>query len=281
MKIVEFRIIVPFTMEQTKISSRYANARKSKEETKGGDGVEILETGEFEEEGRKGVSAHRVYHIKSHVPSALRWALPEKYAHVHEHYKNCFPHYDNYFEIPEMGEDMILKNESRIIPYTHETILPENIMGLNDEELKKRKIVYLDMLNGPSGSFGDYDTHGVSCPEAGIMELHAKNNKCDETKIPQWTEDYTGTMTCIIKVVKFRFKWFGLQSMVEKIVPGVFHDMFLATHRAMIVWAKDWYFMDEQAVTEYENSIKSEVNNSEFDKNDREFTGKMPNKNDQ
>ena len=279
MRIVEFRVFVPFSLEQTRIASRYANARRSKEGTKGGDGVEIIEKKEIEESGIKGIYAHRIYHIKSHVPTMIKWALPEKYAHVHEHYKNVFPHYDTYFEIPDMGSDMILKNESRIVEYKKGGEIPENIMGLNEQELGIRKVVYLDLLNGKTGNFGDFDTHGFSCPEAGIFEMKSNTRKVDENKVPSWVENYEGNITLIIKCVKFDFKWYGLQTIVEKIVMGtIYHDMFLGTHKGMIIWSPEWYKMDDKALDDYENKVRDEVNAAEFDKNDKEFTGDMSKK---
>lgn len=276
MRIVEFRILVPFTLDQTKIASRYANARRSKEGTKGGDGVEILEKKEIEEDGVKGMYAHRIYHIKSHCPKSLRWALPEKFAHVHEIYKNVFPHYDTHFEIPDMGEDMILKNESRIYEYHKGDKIPENAMNLNEEELKMRKIVYLDLLNESGGKFGDYDCRGVSCPEAQIYEMKSKSKKVNENEIPQWVENYEGNLTLIIKEITFEFKWFGLQTLVEKIVcESIFHDMFVGTHKAMICWANDWYNMDDAAIDAYENAVAEEVNKADFDKNDKEYHGDL------
>ena len=272
MRIVEFRIFLPFNMHQTFISGRYANAKKQKEETKSGDGVEVLEMGEIEEDGRKGTTAHRIYHIKTHLPAAIRWAIPEKYAHVHEHYKNVFPHYDNSFEIPDMGDDMLVKNESWIIEYKKGDQIPDNLFHYTPEELKMRQICYLDMLNGPSGSFGNYDVHGLSFPDVGIYELKAPNNKVDESKIPQWVDNYEGpNMVCVIKCIKFHFKWFGLQTMVENYALNTaFHDMFLGTHRAMIVWTREWANMTEEQLAEFEKNIAAEVNQADFDKDDKE-----------
>ena len=268
MKIVEFRIFVPFTMEQTKIASRYANARRAKDNTKGGDGVEILEKGPIEEEGRKGIFAHRVYHVKSHVPAAVRWAVPEKYAHVHEHYKNVFPHYDTYFEIPQLGSNMTLKNESRIIPYHKGDKIPENIMGLSEEQLSIRKVMYLDLVNGTGGKYDDFKVQGFSCPEAQIPVISAPSKKLDESKIPSWVDSFEGNMTLIIKCVTFELKWRGIQSMVEKIVPGIFHDVFQGTHKGMVLWSPEWCHMDEAAVDKYENQVRDQVNASDFDKDD-------------
>ena len=275
MRIVEFRVIVPFTMEQTRIASRYANARRAKEGTKGGDGVEMIEKKEIEEEGVKGIYAHRIYHVKSHVPAAIKWVLPEKYSHVHEHYKNVFPHYDTYFEIPDMGSDMVLKNESRIIPYHKGDQIPDNIMGLSEEHLQMRKIVYLDLVNGSGGRYDEYKVEGFSCPEAGISKISAPNKTVDESNIPSWVQNYEGTMTLIIKCVTFEFKWWGAQSLVERIVPGVFHDMFMGTHKAMILWSPEWCHLDDAGVDRYENQVRDVVNKSDFDKNDKEFKGKV------
>ncbi|EAY06877.1 Phosphatidylinositol transfer protein [Trichomonas vaginalis G3] len=185
MKIVEFRIFLPFTMDQTRISSRYAMARRSHEETKGGDGVEVVERKPIEENDNKGFEVHRIYHIKSHAPQWIRWAIPEKYAHVHEINRNPYPHFDVKFNIPDMGNSFILTNESMHIPYKNGDEIPENILNLPDNELKLRRVYYLDLLNGPKSSLDEYDCHGLKFPEAGIDELVGLEGISDDSKPPE------------------------------------------------------------------------------------------------
>ena len=272
MRIIEFRVFLPFNQHQAHVAGRYANARRAKEHTNKGDGVEVLEMGEIEENGKVGLQAHRIYHIKTHVPSAIRWAIPDKYGHVHEHYKSVYNHTDTSFVIPEMGDDMILKNESWIIDYKQGDEIPDNLFNYTPEELKLRQICYLDMLNGPSGSFGNFDCHGLSFPEYGIYEMTADNKECNEKEIPQWVKNYKGpNIVCIVKSVKFHFKWWGVQSMLENYVLNtIFHDMFLGTHRAMVVWASEWAPMTEEQLIEYEKNIAEENNKAEFDLDDKE-----------
>lgn len=269
MRLVEFRIFVPFNMEQTMIASRYGLARRTAEETGNGEGVQVVENSSFIEDGVTGNYVHRIYHVKSQAPPAFRWALPSRFSHIHEHNRNAFPHYDNWFEIPEMGNDMILKNETRHFEYHHGDTVPENLLRLSSEELKIRKVWYLDLYNGPDPSKKEFDLHGFSCPEAGFPGFKAPKNRKNDGEIPEWVKYYNGPLTLIVKVIKFKFKWFGIQTAIEKYVThNVFYHLFLDSHRAQVKWMPEWYKMSVADVAAYEDQIKRRLDKAEFDLND-------------
>lgn len=251
-------------------------ARRSHEETKGGDGVEVVERNPIEEDGNKGVEVHRIYHIKAHAPSFLRWAIPEKYAHIHEINRNAFPHFDVKFSIPCMGSDFELTNESRHIPYKKGDEIPENILGLPENELSIRRVAYLDLLNGPKTSMGNYDCHGLNFPEANIHEMIGPQGISDDTKPPEWISHYDGPITLCVKAIRINFKWFGLQATVESYVTkNTFYDIFLGSYRAMYTWVPDWYWMDDESLEKYELEAKEKCNSHEFDKDNKELPQKQ------
>lgn len=266
MRIIEFRVFLPFTLNQTRISSRYTLARRSKEETKGGDGVEIIEKKDITSENNKGVYVHRVYHIKAHAPSFVRWAIPESYGHVHEYYENCYPNLDTRFMVPGMGNSMTLTNTTRHIAFKNGDEIPDNLANLTDSEKEIRTVCYLDLLNGPKSMFGDFNCRGKSCEKAGIHEMVSKDNRSDESKPPSWIQNYDGPMTLCVKVIKFDFQWRGLQSSIEKYVTHtVFHDMFLGTYRAQVVWAEDWYNLSDEDIDAYESSVQEICCSAKFE----------------
>jgi len=164
---------------------------------------------------------------------------------------------------------MILKNETRIVDFHVGMELPENLNRLSEEHLRLRQVVYLDILNTPCNNYGDYDIHGVSCEEAQIHELHSQSGQVDESKLPDWINEYKGNMVLVVKTITFEFKWWGLQTIVEKIVTEkVFHDMFLGTHKAMVKYCNDWYNMTEKDLDKYENTVADELKEVEFNIDD-------------
>lgn len=267
MKIIEYRIFVPFRWDQCRIASAYSVNRRTKEFSKDGDGFEILSTGDYVEDGNPGHYVERLLHCKNKVPRSISWAIPEKYAHIHEHNRNAFPHTVTTFHCDGMGENMILHTETRHVKYEHGMELPNNLLGLNEEELKDREIFYLDLLNGPDPKRKDFDLHGFSCPNAGIQELVAPEKRSDDKQIPEWVENYQGDITVVVKVVKFLFKWRGLQTAVENLVSkSIFYHVYLDSHRAMAKWSTEWSKMTIEEVFEMEQRIKQELSEKEMDR---------------
>jgi hypothetical protein len=266
MRLVEYRIFVPFRWDQCRIASAYSVNRRTREETGGGDGFEILESGDFEEDGNPGHYVHRMIHCKAKVPGFVRWAVPNKYAHILEVNRNAFPHTITVFRMQPDAEFFLLHTETRHVVYEQGMELPENLIGLSEEDLRIREIVYLDLLNG-SGKKEEFDLHGFSCEEAGIGELVAPNRTNNDIEIPEWVGNYTGAITLVVKVVKFKFQWRGIQTAIEALIAkNIFYSTYLDTHRAMVKWSPIWSGMTLEEVWQMENRIREELAQQNFDK---------------
>jgi hypothetical protein len=265
MRLVEYRIFVPFRWDQCRIASAYSVNRRTQEETGGGDGFEITDQGDFEEDGNPGHYVHRIFHCKSKVPAFLRWALPERYAHLTEVNRNAFPHTVTTFHI-EGTDFFMLHTETRHVVYERGMEIPDNLLRLSDDDLRIREIFYLDLLSGPSKK-PEFDLHGFVCPEAGIQELKSPRGTINDRAIPEWVANYDGAVTLIVKVVKFNFQWRGLQSAVEALVTkSVFYHTYLDTHRAMVKWSPIWSQMTLEQVWQMENEIRDALAQQQFDR---------------
>ncbi|OHS94199.1 Phosphatidylinositol transfer protein [Tritrichomonas foetus] len=268
MRIIEFRIFMPFKIPWCRAAAKYSVNRRTREETKGGDGFEIVDAGNFEEDGVTGRYVHRIFHFKNQVPEAVRWTVPDTFAHIHEHNRNAFPHYVAKFEIPGMEGKLILDTETKHVEYTGEDNIPDNIMGFTPEELTKREVVYPDILNGKTSKSGQFSLHGFKYEPGGIPELKCNKKKQFYHHVPEWVKMYPeGAPLClIIKTVKFRFKWPGVQNVVERIVTNsVFPDVYLDTHRAMVYWIDEWFNMTDEDLMDMEQQTKEKLSESHFD----------------
>jgi hypothetical protein len=144
--------------------------------------------------------------------------------------------------------------------------IPENLVRLDEEDLKIREIVYLDLLNGPTKK-EEFDLHGFDCPDAGITQLTAPTNVANDAAVPAWVPDYPGSITLIVKIVKFKFQWKGVQTALESLVArNVFYSTYLDTHRAMVKWSPIWSGMTLDEVWQMENRIKDELAQQDFDR---------------
>jgi hypothetical protein len=255
-RIAEFRILVPTTMPQYRIGNLYMAYRIAREMKDGSEGIELVKNEPFEKENERGQYTYKIYHIKSKIPSAIRWAVPDSYLHFHEESWNSYPHFLTTWTIPEKEKDFFLHIESQHFPYTRGDAIPENPLGLDAAELEKRKIVYLDIVgHNPKPDPPEVDLLGFSCPEAGITEplTEPKPDSVDFAKIPKWVETYNGEMMLSCKVVKFRFHWKGLASMVRSFVMDkTYPPMFTNTHRKLISWIGEWGQMTQEDLSAYE-----------------------------
>ena len=271
MKIYEFRIILPISVEKYNIANRYMTAKRTRETASNGEGLEIIKNEPFQKGDEKGQYTYKIMHFKSKIPPAIRWAFPDKYLHAHEKSYNAYPHFYTTYEQPGMGKNFYFLVESKHIPYTTEEGVPDNLLGLNEDELKIRKVIYLDIVNSkPKPEKKEWDLHNFECQEAGINRLETPENKCDESKPPEWTTHYKGTMMVAVKVIKFRFHLFGVQTIAEAFAKTVNHDVFLDSHRAMFCWAKEWYKLNLDDIKRIESEVQQEQKSMTFERDDDE-----------
>ena len=271
MKIVEYRVILPTNVPQYQVANLYMVAQRTREDTGSGEGIEIIKNEPYEREvdgkTETGQYTHKIMHFKSRVPGAIRWAIPDSYLHIHEKSHNAYPHFHTQYFLPGMSDDFYLLCESQHIEYHKGEDVPDNVLGLTPDELKIRKVIYLDIVNGkPAPEKKEWSMKNFSCEEAGIPPLQTPDNIVDETKPPEWTKYYEGTMMCAVKIIKFKFKWFGIQSLVEKYaLDTVFHNVFLDSHRAMFRWVAKWHNMTIQDIRELEDQVLAEQQSAHFD----------------
>lgn len=271
MKIIEYRVILPTNVPQYQIGNLYMCAQRTRQEAGNGEGVEILKNEPYDENGETGQFTHKVMHFKSRIPKAIRWAIPDKYLHIHEISHNGYPHFYTEYKIPGQDDWFYLLVESQHIVYDKSTGCPDNVLKLTPEELAIRKIQYLDIVNSkPKPERPEWDMHGFVCPEAEVKTpLQTPINKCDETKPPEWVEHYDGELIIAVKIVKFNFKWSGIQTAVENFcLNTVMHNVFLDSHRALMRWADKWFPMNMQQIRELEDEVLNEQKSQKFDKDE-------------
>lgn len=108
----------------------------------------------------------------------------------------------------------------------------ENAVNLPPEDLAKRKVDYLNIACEDSSV-------AMEKGEDPTKFLSKRTNRGNLK--PTFMEDHNPIMTCY-KVVKFRFKVFGLQSKVESWghTYGI-RKPFLMYHRKLFCWIDEWF----------------------------------------
>uniref|UniRef100_A0A8C0KAI8 Phosphatidylinositol transfer protein alpha isoform n=1 Tax=Canis lupus dingo TaxID=286419 RepID=A0A8C0KAI8_CANLU len=88
----EYRVILPVSVDEYQVGQLYSVAEASKNETGGGEGVEVLVNEPYEKDGEKGQYTHKIYHLQSKVPTFVRMLAPEGALNIHEKAWNAYPY---------------------------------------------------------------------------------------------------------------------------------------------------------------------------------------------
>lgn len=143
--------------------------------------------------------------------------------------------------------------------------IPDNCCELTEKELKKRELIYVDILDGADPDYPELDLHCFTCPQLNGFTFPEAKGTYDKSKIPKWTQNYHGDITMVVKILKFKFKWFGIQTLVEKLACQTYiPQAFLDTARAMIKWIPEWFGMSVEQAREYEVSLDQKSKELEF-----------------
>lgn len=252
MLIKEFRIILPLNVEEYQIGQLFSVAEASKNETGGGEGVEVIKNESFNDSSilgesyPKGQYTFKIYHLKSKIPKIFHLLLPAGSTEVHEHAWNAYPYCRTILTNPTyMKENFIIKIETLHAPDRGTQM---NAHGLSSELLKKRLVYYIDIANDPI-SARDYklseDPTKFKSQKTGRGPLVGKN----------WHQDCEPVM-CAYKLVTVEFKWMGLQNRIESFIMKQEARLFQIFHRQLFCWLDCWYGLTMQDIRALEAETK-------------------------
>lgn len=155
--------------------------------------------------------------------------VPHTMTDITEYSWNAFPRCKTEYSNQYFGDKFVLVVDTM---HTNDRGTLENAVDLPLEDLAKRKVDYLN----------------IACRDQGVpMEEGEDPTTCLSKKTgrgnlkPAFMEDHDPIMTCY-KVVKFRFKVFGLQSKVESWGHqyGI-RSPFLKYNRKLFCWIDEWF----------------------------------------
>ncbi|BBN19116.1 hypothetical protein MPTK1_8g08010 [Marchantia polymorpha subsp. ruderalis] len=240
----EYRIVLPFTVEEYKIAQLYMVAKYSASESSedNGDGVEVLKNEPFEERDRRGQYTHKLYHLASKLPSWLVSLLPKKALMLEEEAWNAYPHCTTVLKCPFF-------NKFRLILET--THLPDrgtsdNALGLDPKTLKKRQVEYIDIATDQVENYvEDEDPTKFKSQRTGRGPLQEG-----------WSEKCEPVM-CAYKCVTVDVPYWGFGSRIEKFISkNAQRKILLEGHRKCFCWLDEWHglTMDDVRRMEYETA---------------------------
>jgi len=255
MLIKEYRVTLPITVEEYQVGQLFSVAEVSKNETGGGEGIEVLKNEPFTDRpllGGKyssGQYTYKIYHLASKVPGFIRLLAPKGSLEIHEEAWNAYPYCRTVITNPKfMKKDFTLIIESLHLPNKGDL---ENVHELPPEKLKNREVVYIDIANDP---IAPADYKPTEDPTKFKSEKTGRGPLVEEG----WKNNVNPVMTCY-KLVTCEFKWFGLQTRVENFIQKTERRLFTTFHRQVFCWLDRWYGLTMDDIRALEEKTKEDL----------------------
>ncbi|KAJ8347350.1 hypothetical protein SKAU_G00287510 [Synaphobranchus kaupii] len=288
--IKEYQVLLPCSVEEYQVGQLFSVAEASKNNTGGGEGIEVLRNEPYEKEGEKGQYTHKIYHIHSKVPSFIHMIAPEGALVFHEKAWNAYPYcrttvhygicgfaqvlqYDDsvsslsllcsswtFVEIGEhtvvtneyMKDDFFIKIETWHKPDIGTT---DNPHGLPAEEWEEAEVVPIDIADRSQVNDVDYK------PEEDPAIFHSEKTGRGPLG-PGWKKElHSGNcpyMTAY-KLVTVHFRWWGLQGRVEKFIHTQEKRLFTNFHRQLFCWLDRWVDLTMEDIRRMEEETQKEL----------------------
>ena len=159
MLIKEFRVTMPMTVEEYQVAQLFSVAEASKNETGGGEGVEVIKNEPYDNypllngKFNSGQYSYKIYHLASKVPAWVQSIAPKGSMEIHEEAWNAYPYCKTVLTNPGFMKDgFLLMIETYHLGNDRGT--SDNVHELGNDKLKKREVVCIDIANDPvSGGF--------------------------------------------------------------------------------------------------------------------------------
>jgi len=262
MLIYEFRVILPLTVEEYQVAQLFTVAEASKEQTGGGDGVEVLINSPFDNENnppqtplldgsyQTGQYTHKKYHMATKLPSMFSAILPSSLMIFNELAWNGYP----YCRTVLSNDWFLQKFETKIESLHSSDITLENAHNLPAELLAKRQIVYIDISSMEGLSKGDVKDD--QNPNTFVSE---KTGRGPLAEGRWWEKQHNCPVMCAYKLVTCHFNVWGLQQKVEDIIQKQERRIFTIFHRELFCWTDKWHGLTMEDIRRLEEETKNEL----------------------
>lgn len=249
MKVTEYRIPLPVALEEFHAAWLYMVAKASKAKTKGSDGVEVLRNEPYHNEKGHGQYTLKHLHLGGYLPGFIRKIMPASMLLVIEEAWNGYPYCKTVYSNPFLGDRFTMSVESVFVADNKGTT--ENAVRLTEEELKIRDIVPLDIATDQQRG-KDYTA------EEDPSRFHSVKTGRGPLRAG-WQDDHSHPLMCAYKVVRFNFRWWGLQTAVENYTCRVIRDVFLASHKQAFCWIDEWFGLTMADIRRIEAETAAEL----------------------
>jgi len=285
--IKEFRIPMPLSSDEYHIAQLYSVAEASKNETGGGEGIEVLENrpitdAELDllpfkqqlldiaaEKGDAkigGQYTHKRFYLASKVPNVVRYLAPNKSLEVDEKAWNCYPYCRTEYSNEYMGDAFHLVIETM---HKNDDGTTPNIHNLDQKDLIKRQVTLIDIADSKKARENkdykpDEDPNVFQSTKTGRGPLEPPAPVPNTAKPgqqytpPDWVPKQNPIMCCY-KLYKILFKWKLLQGKVESVLVRGVERILYNFHRQVFCWIDLWHGMTIEDIRDLEAKTKKNL----------------------
>ncbi|NP_001080274.1 phosphatidylinositol transfer protein, beta L homeolog [Xenopus laevis] len=251
--IKEFRVLLPVSVEEYQVGQLFSVAEASKDNTGGGEGIEVLKNEPYEKNGEKGQYTHKIYHLQSKVPSFVKMLAPEGSLVFHEKAWNAYPYCCTIVTNEYMKDDFFVKIETWHKPDFGEQ---ENVHGLDCDTWKEVEVVPIDIADRSQINEGDY--------KANEDPAIYRSEKTGRGPLKQdWKKALANNPSsphmCAYKLVTVKFQWWGLQGKVERFIHKQEKRLFTNFHRQLFCSLDRWVELNMEDIRRMEDETQKEL----------------------
>jgi len=253
MRIKEFRIVMPLTLDEYRIGQLYGTCEMSRNETGGGDGVEILVDESFEgkplldNDYSEGQYTFKKYYMYNKVNAFVRKIAPKGSLEFEEYAWNAYPYCRTIIKNEAyMKDDFEVKVETF---HAADKGTQENPHQLDEEQLKLREIVYIDIASKKIPK-------SENQPDIREFKSFTTNRGPLDDR---WQVKSDTPFMCCYKLVTVNFKWWGMQATIEKSILKNQKKLFSKFNRGVFLWIDKWHSMSLEDVRKMEQETKAEL----------------------
>ena len=201
---------------------------------------------------RRGQHTQKNLYLADKLPSFIHRFIDPKYFTIEEESWNfCTVGRTVYSNANYMKDDFYVTVNSTNIGDDDGS--SNNPLNLSPEELAIRSVVLIDITKDEPNTnlYAEFKDDPTSCrftrSDRGPLKL-------------DWLSSYSGPIMTVYKLVKTQFKWFGLQTWIERRIVSEQRDYLLIFHRKLFCLMDQWLGMTLEELERVETDTMEELN---------------------
>eukprot|EP00243_Klebsormidium_subtile_P011124 TRINITY_DN6183_c0_g1_i3.p1 TRINITY_DN6183_c0_g1~~TRINITY_DN6183_c0_g1_i3.p1 ORF type:complete len:307 (+),score=46.27 TRINITY_DN6183_c0_g1_i3:192-1112(+) len=250
-QICEFRIPMPYTLEEYQAAQSFMVMKMQQESSTAEEGVEVIENRPFEnDELGKGQYTRKIYHFASKVPVWLAAVAPAAVLQMEEEAWNAYPRCRTIIKCPYFTSFSITI-ESNHAP---DRGTSENLLDLNEQDLSLRVIDHVDIAAPAPAADAWYVEVGKDEPSEFVSK------KTGRGPLKEGWQNTSDPIMTAYKLVRVDAPIWGIGWKLEQTVIQAERALFLASHKRSFCWMDDWHGLTMEQLRKMEKKNDQELN---------------------